>query len=147
MISFRQMTVEDIPEVAELEKKCFSDPWSDKLFLLSLLDDKQYFIVAENDGHTVGYAGMMMVLDEGQILNVAVDKASRQQGIGRRLMEEMISAGKDREMTFFTLEVREGNTPARRLYESLGFVVTGKRPDYYSEPTEAAILMDLTCAE
>ncbi len=143
MIIYRQMTEQDLAGVAVLEKECFTDPWSEGMFLSSISDKNQYFLVAQDGQDIVGYSGMMMVLDEGQILNVAVNKAYRHQGIGRRLMEGLIAEGTEKGMVLFTLEVRESNEPARGLYESLGFAAVGRRNDYYSDPVEAAVLMDL----
>lgn len=141
---YRQMTEQDVPAVAALDKRCFSVPWSEQMFLDVIGNRQQYFCVVTEDDTIIAYAGMMIVLDEGQVMNVAVDDGYRHRGIGRGLMNALITYGRTREVTFYTLEVREGNTAARSLYRKIGFRDTGRRPDYYYNPTEAAILMDYT---
>ena len=143
-VFYDEMNADDIPAVARLECECFSDPWSPASLETTLKDKNSAFLVARSDGKVVGYIGMLLVLDEGQILNVAVSADMRRRGIGRRLIQEMTALGISRGLRFFTLEVREGNLPAICLYEGLGFRKTGRRPDYYTKPCEAAVLMDLT---
>lgn len=139
---YRQMTEQDVAAVAELEKRCFADPWSEQMFIDVIGNRRQYFCVVTDNDRIIAYAGMMIVLDEGQVMNVAVDAEYRQRGIGRGLMNNLISYGRENQVTFYTLEVRESNAAARSLYQKIGFRDTGRRPDYYYNPTEAAILMD-----
>ena len=93
------------------------------------------------DGAVIGYAAMYTVIDEGYILNVAVDSRFRRQGIGTALIRSLDTFGKKNSLAFITLEVRESNAPAIGLYSRFGFIKVGKRKDYYRHPTENALLM------
>ena len=93
------------------------------------------------DGSIAGYIGMLCVLDEGEITNVAVAEGFRRQGIGERLLSSLLQAGRKEGVDSFTLEVRESNSSARRLYRKLGFQEEGIRRNFYEKPTEDAILM------
>ena len=141
MIEIRKANEKDIPQIARLEKMCFSAPWSEKALLETMESEESLFLVAEKDKKTVGYIGSYFCHPEGYITNVAVDPEERRQGIGRRLIEELILRGKELELEFWTLEVRESNVPAISLYDSLGFEKVGRRPRFYSNPEEAAELM------
>lgn len=145
MLKYRLMTAEDVFLVAEIERKCFSDAWTAAMFVSILRDDNQLFYVIEDEGKIIGYAGMQLVLDEAQILNVAVEEEYRHKGIGRRIMKLLISRGCSLGMVRFTLEVRESNLPAIGLYKKMGFFEVGRRPNYYTKPSEAALLMDYDC--
>lgn len=129
--------------VAELERQCFSAPWSEGALREELDNDCACFLVAEHQNMVCGYIGCHIVLDEGYIANVAVSPALRRQGIGRQLVQEMIRQAKQRGLAFLTLEVRESNLPAIDLYTSCGFVRVGIRKKYYTNPTESAVLMTL----
>ena len=130
-----------IAELEELEKQCFSMPWTAEMLETQLLDDKHVFIVAENDEQLLGYVGMMHILDEGYISNVAVSPKCRRMGIADALINELIKRAEALELAFITLEVRESNTPARSLYSKHGFSDVGIRKNYYDFPKENAILM------
>lgn len=145
MFEIRDMRPEDLEEVAGIEKNSFSDPWSKSSFedMLSL-PAYRALVITEND-KVAGYACTLMVLDEGQILNIAIDKSQRRRGLGRMLLKYVLEQGKEQGACFFTLEVRESNKPAIGLYESFGFRETGRRKNYYDSPVETAILMDLKC--
>ena len=100
------------------------------------------FIAAFNDsGRVLGYVGMMYVLDEGYISNVAVSPECRRLGIADKLIESLIKRANERNLSFVTLEVRESNLPAIELYRKFGFSDVGMRRYYYNRPTENAILM------
>ena len=130
-----------IAELEELEKQCFSMPWTAEMLETQLPDDKHVFIVAENDEQLLGYVGMMHILDEGYISNVAVSPKCRRMGIADALISELIKRAEALELAFITLEVRESNTPARSLYSKHGFSDVGIRKNYYDFPKENAILM------
>ncbi len=130
-----------IPQLERLEKLCFSMPWTAQQLESQLPDERHVFLVAERDGELLGYVGMMYVLDEGYISNVAVAPDSRQRGIGHRLIFALEAECLSRELSFATLEVRAGNEPAIALYSSHGFVPVGRRRGYYDKPVEDAILM------
>ena len=127
--------------IAELERTCFSHPWSVDMLAEELYNETASFLVAEGeDGSVLGYAGLHVVLDEGYIDNVAVDPAYRRQGIADALIDTFVRFGAAK-LAFLTLEVRAGNAPAIALYEKLGFYEVGRRTDYYDDPKEDAILM------
>ena len=136
----RKLEKKDIPRVAELERLCFSDPWSERE-LSSCLENPFYvFLAAEEDGEVFGYAGMIVVLDEGNIANVAVAKEKRRRGFAEALLSELIREGEERGVRRYFLEVRESNLPAISLYEKKGFRRIGLRTDYYRNPRENALL-------
>lgn len=130
-----------IPQLEDIERQCFSMPWSAQQLETQLPDDRHIFIVAEDEGHVLGYVGMMYVLDEGYISNVAVRKENRKQGIADALISALERECKLKELAFATLEVRAGNEPAIKLYSKHGFTPVGLRRNYYEKPTEDAILM------
>lgn len=126
-----------IDDVYEIEKACFSNPWS-RADLAKQLDlETSHFIVADIDGRAVGYMGLQIFSGEGYVTNVAVLPEYRGQGIALALINEQLK----NKMGFITLEVRESNIPAIRLYEKAGFENMGIRPKFYSNPTENAIIM------
>lgn len=127
--------------VAELERLCFSTPWSEAMLEEELYNDTASFLVAEGpDGAVVGYAGLHAILDEGYIDNVAVRPDRRRQGIADRLLEVFCRFGAAH-LRFLTLEVRPSNTAAVALYEKHGFREAGRRRDYYDAPREDALLL------
>lgn len=130
-----------VSEVAELERLCFSDPWSEKALLDSLSSPFAHFKVYEEDG-VAGYIGFYAVSGEGSITNVAVHPDKRGLGIGETLVREIVKDGEKLSLEFITLEVRASNTPARRLYEKCGFQDMGMRRAFYSKPTEDAVIMN-----
>ena len=128
----------------KLEQSCFSLPWTREMLYSQLPDDSHEFLVAEENGELLGYVGMMTVLDEGYISNVAVEPGCRRQGVGEALIRELLERCRMRQLSFVTLEVREHNEPAIALYSKLGFVPVGLRKNYYEAPKENALLMTLT---
>ena len=137
------MTIEHIPQVAALERACFSRPWSEESLQGELWNDSAVIIVAEGeDGTVLGYAGLQTVLDEGYINNVAVDEKFRRQGIADELIAAFVRFGQAK-LAFLTLEVRASNAPAIALYAKHGFVEVGRRKNYYEAPREDAVLMTL----
>lgn len=138
------MTAEHIPQVAALERACFSRPWSEEALQGELWNDSAVVIVAEGeDGSLLGYAGLQTVLDEGYINNVAVDPACRRQGVADELISAFVRFGAAK-LAFLTLEVRASNAPAIALYAKHGFEEVGRRKNYYDDPREDALLMTLT---
>ena len=138
----RDARAEDLDALCALEKACFSLPWTREQLAGELPDERHEFLAAEGkDGGVLGYIGMMTVLDEGYISNVAVAPEARRAGIGRALVEEMLRRAEKRELTFVTLEVREHNAGAIALYAAEGFSVVGRRRGYYERPAEDALLM------
>lgn len=125
--------------LAEIEKACFRAPWSADMLHEEL--GKGLFLIAEQDGEAVGYVGCQTVLDEGYITNVAVSPDCRRQGIGRTLIEELKKRAAQSGLSFITLEARASNAPAIALYEGAGFRQVGVRRNFYTAPTEDAVLM------
>ena len=140
-IIVRTMTLDDIPAVGEIERQSFSIPWSENAFEESLGYSHAIFLVAAYQEKIVGYCGMYQVFQEGDIINVAVMPEYRKQGVGRCLMEGMIQAALERNILDLTLEVRESNEAAKRLYVSFGFESVGVRKNFYEKPKENAIIM------
>ena len=130
-----------VEQLEQLEKVCFSMPWTRDFLISQLPDDRHIFIAAADGENILGYVGMMYVIDEGYISNVAVAPEYRRQGIADALILELIDRCKILKLSFVTLEVRAGNSPAISLYEKHGFSPVGRRKNYYDFPKEDAILM------
>ena len=129
--------------IADIEKECFSTPWTVHMLEEELDKLCACFIVAEGeDGTVLGYAGLHVAVDEGYIDNIAVQEAYRRQGVGEALLGAFIRFGK-KKLAFLTLEVRPSNDPAIQFYMKHGFVQVGRRKNFYSAPKEDAILMTL----
>ena len=137
------MTAEHIPQIAALEKTCFSHPWSEELLRQALWNEAAAIVVAEGeDGTVLGYAGVSTVRDAGYIDNVAVDPRFRRQGVGDELIAALARFGRAK-LAILTLEVRASNAPAIALYAKHGFQEAGRRKHYYDDPREDAIIMTL----
>lgn len=132
-----------LPAVAALERQCFSDPWSVEMLRTELPDDSHEFLLAVEGDTLLGYVGLMTVLDEGYLSNVAVSPAYRRQGIAEALLGALLARARARSLSFVTLEVRASNLPAQTLYRKLGFTEVGLRRGYYEHPREDAVLMTL----
>lgn len=141
-MNITEMQEKHLPALAKLEKQCFHAPWSEKMLREEL--GGGIFLVAEQDGEVQGYVGCQTVLDEGYITNVAVSPDFRRRGAARRLIAELIARAKEKGLAFVTLEVRESNAPAIALYTGAGFAPVGKRKNFYSNPTENAVLMTIS---
>ena len=136
----RRFTLGDEKAIAELERECFSSPWSENAVLESASADTSFFVFLENE-KIIGYAGLQTVLDEGYVTNIAVTKEARGRGIGKALVETLVAFAKDKSLAFISLEVRQSNAPAIALYKKFGFEDMGKRKAFYQHPTEDAIIM------
>lgn len=137
MMLIKVASKENIDDIAKIEQVCFSTPWSENSIAESLANPNSHFFVALVDGVVVGYIGLQIFSGEGYVTNVATLPKYRRQGIARALIAECLKL----DMEFITLEVRESNNAAINIYSSFGFEVVGKRPKFYREPTEDAILM------
>lgn len=140
-MKIRPMVNKDLEQVCDIEQDTFSEPWSYNSFSTSIAAKDNTYLVAEENGEVLGYCGMWGSIDEGQITNVAVKKSHRGKKIGHRLVKTLIDYGKEDGFSAFTLEVRKGNVAARKLYENLGFTDSGTRKNFYSKPTEDAVIM------
>jgi ribosomal-protein-alanine N-acetyltransferase len=136
-----RMTADDVCELAELDKKCFTVPWSEQSFRDETDNALAIYFVAKENNKCVGYAGFWNVSGEGDITNVAVLPEYRRLGIGSVLIEAVIKKAAELELSLLTLEVRRSNTAAQNLYSKYGFEVIGERKRYYSDNREDALIM------
>ena len=137
----KDASFELVDQIERLEKLCFSSPWSAAQIKTQLKDNQHEFIAAVADDKLLGYVGMMYVLDEGYIANVAVSPEYRRLGIADALIEKLLLISDELGLSFVTLEVRASNIPAIGLYTKHGFLPVGRRKNYYDLPKEDAILM------
>lgn len=142
-IAIEKMTEEHILHLAQLEKQCFSTPWSENALSEELSNPLARFFVCVADGQVCGYIGAHNVVGEVYITNVAVLPSHRGQGIGAMLVGFLKEYSKAENAEFITLEVRKSNSVAIRLYEKMGFKVVGERKGFYENPKEDAILMTI----
>ena len=136
-----KMTMEHAPQVAELERVCFSDPWSLNSISSEVTNRLSYWLVALDGDRVVGYVGSQSVLGEADMMNLAVSPDCRRQGIGQKLVERLICDLKEQGSHILVLEVRASNHSAISLYQKLGFVQAGRRPNYYYKPREDALIL------
>lgn len=130
-----------VPQIAALEARCFSEPWSEQSVRSELTNGLSLWLVAL-DGETVAaYAGSQSVMGEADMMNVAVDPAYRRRGIARALLTALEEALRAAGVSSLTLEVRASNGPAIALYTALGYVQAGRRPNYYFKPKEDALIL------
>ena len=141
MIEVRTMEPQDVPQIAELEKVCFSDPWSEKSIISELDNPLSCWLVAVSGEQVVGYVGSQTVLDGSDMMNIAVSPDFRRKGIAESLIEALISFLRERGSRCLILEVRASNVPAIALYEKLGFLEIGRRRNYYRNPKEDALIL------
>lgn len=140
-ITIRPMTREDIQKVYQVELACFSTPWSLESFEDVFSYKGNYYLVAEEGEEILGFIGLIAVLGEGDITNVAVHPSYRRQGIGDALVSAMLTLAKEQEIGKIMLEVRVSNVGAIHLYEKYGFSYLCTREKYYQKPTEDANIM------
>ena len=135
------MNESHVKQVAELEKICFSDPWSENSVASELNNPLSVWLVAEENGIVCGYVGSQTVLDETDMMNIAVHPDFRRKGIAAALIAELVRLLKERGSRILRLEVRESNAPAISLYETMGFTQLGFRKNYYRNPKENALIL------
>ena len=145
-VKIRRMEVSDIGPLANIEKQCFSRPWSEREFGHLVEQTDALYLVADVTFESglrkiVGTAGMRIIGTEGDIDNVAVLPEFRNLGIASKLLDGLLDMGRQKGVTEFTLEVRVGNEYAIKLYEKAGFVSEGIRPGFYEDPKEDANIM------
>lgn len=139
-ISYFEMSTDDIDTVAGMEKKYFSQPWRAESIAHYKDQGNTIFIVAKDAGRIVGYSALMCVIDEADLVSIAVDEDYREMGIARELLDILYELAEGRGVSKIHLEVRESNSPAIGLYESEGFERVGLRKGFYDKPKEDAIL-------
>lgn len=137
------MTADHLEELEKLERICFSRPWSRKMLAEELENQCAAFLVAEDSvsGRVLGYAGLMVVADEGYITNVAVFPEYRRQGIAAQILQVFVQFAEANQLAFLTLEVRPSNAAAIALYQGFGFEEVGRRKNYYDLPKEDALIL------
>ncbi len=142
MIILDTLKPEYVLQVAEIEKSCFSLPWSEDAFYGEIDNPLATYVVAAEEKHVLGFAGVHIISGEGYITNIAVSENARRRGIGQMMLEKLIDICRSK-CTFLTLEVRKSNIPAISLYEKLGFENLGIRKNFYEKPIEDAVIMTL----
>lgn len=137
----RKASINDADAMAELDRICFTLPWSRQAFLQELSNEAAFYIVAVTAGKIIGYAGMWSIIDEGHITNLAVHPEHRRMGLGEMMLSEMIRISEEDGILQHTLEVRASNEPAIGLYKKMGFKISGIRKEYYSDNMEDALIL------
>ena len=135
------MTADHVSQVAELEKLCFSDPWSENSVASELSNKLSYWLVALEGERVAGYVGSQTVMGETDMMNIAVHPDFRRRGIAEELVNALVDGLKTMDSHCLTLEVRASNAPAIALYEKLGFQQIGLRKNYYRNPREDALIL------
>ena len=143
MPEIRPMEERHLPGVLAVEEASFSTPWSHEAFAFELDNPLGVYLVAEEEGEVLGYGGFRFLFDQGDLTNIAVLPLYRGKGIGAAILLSLLKLALLKGVKEMFLEVRESNEVARRLYESFGFQAAGRRPGYYSRPSEDAIIMKL----
>jgi [ribosomal protein S18]-alanine N-acetyltransferase len=146
-LDFRLMTLEDIPQVLKIDQLSFSLPWPEKSYHFELTENPSTLalvaeIITNNSApHVIGMSVVWIILDEAHIATIAIHPDFRSHGYGKRLLAETLHRSIQRGAHMATLEVREGNTVAQRMYQEFGFTVAGRRLRYYHDNNEDAIMM------
>ena len=135
------MRANHVEQVAQLEKLCFSDPWSENSIANELKNPLSFWLVADDNGTVLGYVGSQTVMGESDMMNIAVHPDYRNQGVATGLIVGLIEELRKRGSHCLTLEVRASNETAIRLYRTLGFQEAGRRRNYYRNPREDALIL------
>lgn len=141
-IQLRVLELEDCERVSQIAAQCLPEHWSLSGIQDTLRYDNNFFYVACENENIVGFAGCMIIAEDAELLNIAVVPDYQKQGVGAKLLQEMLDVAKKQEAERILLEVREGNSVARQLYRSFGFKELGLRKHYYANPTEDAVIME-----
>lgn len=137
----RQMESGDLEQVAELEKVCFTESWSYGLLEAGIHSPFDVYYVFEQEEKILGYCNLRLLAGEGEVQRIAVLPGYRRLGLARKMMEAMVDYARENSAVSISLEVRESNLPARKLYETYGFTAEAVRRGYYHNPAEDAIIM------
>lgn len=141
MIEICRMQEQDLDQVAAIEARTFSEPWSRQGFADTYRKKENCYLVAKENGQVLAYCGFWSALDEADICNVAVRGDVRRRGLAEAMLKKLLDEGRRLGVSAFTLEVRVGNAPAIALYHKLGFTDAGVRPGFYAKPREDALIM------
>ena len=147
MISIVKFENRHIDECVQIEKKCFSDPWSKNMITLSFSSSVSLFFAAEDDDGLIGFIMAYKVLDEIEIINIAVNEKYRKNGVGSSLLNEILKVASNEKIKNIYLEVRKSNVTAIKFYEKYGFSVYSVRKMYYNKPIEDALMMRMHLTE
>ena len=139
-MKFESLKYEHLKQMAEIEREAFDQPWNERMFIPEVEDENAYYLVGVRGDEVICYGGFHKVLDEAHITNIAVRADSRGRGIGTLLMSELISRARMLGVKYMTLEVRDNNENAIKLYKSFGFTVEGIRKKYYNNVHDALIM-------
>lgn len=141
-ITIRKMEIADVDQVMEVERVSFTTPWTTDIFYQEIVDNQYaYYYVIEWNGRIVGYVGTWVVLEDAQVTNIAIMPELRGNKLGEKLFQYMLLQIKQIGATRLSLEVRESNIPAQKLYRKFGLVPGGIRKNYYTDNQEDAIVM------
>ena len=135
------MNSDHVSQVAQLEKECFHDPWSENSIASELNNPLSLWLVAVDGQQVAGYVGSQSVMGEADMMNIAVSTQYRRMGIAQELVERLVKLLQEKDVYSLTLEVRASNEPAKALYSKLGFEQVGRRPNYYRNPKEDALIL------
>ena len=135
------MNADHVSQVAQLEKECFHDPWSENSIASELKNPLSLWLVAVDGQQVAGYVGSQSVMGEADMMNIAVSAQYRRMGIAQELVERLVTLLREKDVYSLTLEVRASNEPAKALYGKLGFNQVGRRPNYYRNPKEDALIL------
>lgn len=139
-MKFEPLRYEHLRQMAQIEQEAFDQPWNERMFIPEVEDENAYYLVGVRGDEVICYGGFHKVLDEAHITNIAVRADSRGRGIGTLLMSELISRARMLGVKYMTLEVRDNNENAIKLYKSFGFTVEGIRKRYYNNVRDALIM-------
>ena len=140
-MTMENMSAAHVSQIAQLEKLCFSDPWSEKSIETELSCRLSLWLVALDGEMVVGYVGSQTVIDETDMMNIAVHPEYRRRGIAEALIDALVNALREKGSRALSLEVRASNDPAITLYQKMGFSQVGRRPNYYRNPKEDALIL------
>lgn len=140
-MEFVLMNDSHVEAVAQLEQRCFNDPWSVNSIKSELNNPLSLWLVAVEDEIVAGYVGSQSVMGWSDMMNLAVAPEYRRQGVGERLVNALIERLRENQISCLTLEVRVSNLTAIALYDKLGFQQVGRRPNYYRNPKEDALIL------
>lgn len=143
-IIIEEMSKEDIDGVAEVEKMCFTTPWTKESFTMEMKNNLAKYVVAKHGENIVGYGGVWLIVDEGHITNIGVRPDYRGKDVGSLILGNLITLCMKMNIKSMTLEVRKSNEVAKNLYKKFEFKEVGTRPKYYADNNEDATIMWLT---
>jgi len=134
-------TTSHLKQILDIERLCFSAPWSEASYAAEFSDERAHYLVALSGGGVIGFCGYWDIVEEGHIINIAVHPDHQGMGVGAGLLGRLLEYAGHKGIGSFTLEVREDNIPAIKLYEKFGFVAEGLRKNYYQKEKKHAIIM------